>query len=86
MVTAMRSFFRFLFRYGETKHDLSEIVPTIPSWRLTEVPKYLKPNELESLLEACNRTTSIGRRDYSILLLLARLGLRAGEVVTLKLA
>lgn len=85
MVTSMRSFFRFLFRSGETKHNLSAIVPTVPSWRLTEVPKYLKPDELETLLESCDKTTSIGRRDYSILLLLARLGLRAGEVVTLNL-
>lgn len=85
MVTSMRSFFRFLFRSGETKHDLSAIVPTVPSWRLTEVPKYPKPDELEALLESCDKTTSIGRRDYSILLLLARLGLRAGEIVTLNL-
>ncbi|MBA3005933.1 MAG: site-specific integrase [Proteobacteria bacterium] len=85
MVTTMRSFFHFLFRFGETKHDLSVIVPTVPSWRLTEVPKYLNPDELETILEACDRTTSVGRRDYSILLLIARLGLRAGEVVTLTL-
>ena len=85
MVSTLRSFFRFLFRYGETKRDLSAIVPTVPSWRLTEVPKYLNPDELETILEACDRTTSVGRRDYSILLLLARLGLRAGEVVALTL-
>jgi site-specific recombinase XerD len=85
MVTAMRSFFRFLFRYGETKRDLSAVVPTVPTWRLAEVPKYLKPDELESLLEACDRTTAVGRRDYAILLLIARLGLRAGEVVALEL-
>lgn len=85
MVTSMRSFFRFLFRYGETKRDLSALVPTVPSWRLTEVPKYLKLDELQLLLESCDKSTSIGRRDNSILLLLARLGLRAGEVVTLNL-
>lgn len=85
MVTTMRSFFRFLFRYGETKRDLSAIVPTVPSWRLTEVPKYLNPDEVETILETCDRTTSVGRRDYSILLLIARLGLRAGEVITLTL-
>jgi len=85
MVTAMRSFFRFLFRYRETKCDFSAVVPTIPTWRLAEVPKYLKPDEIEFLLAACDRTTSVGRRDYSILLLLARLGLRAGEVVALEL-
>ena len=85
MVAAMRSFFRFLFRYGETERDLSAAVPTVPTWRLTEVPKYLKPDELQSLLEASDRTTAVGRRDYSILLLIARLGLRAGEMVALEL-
>ena len=65
MVTALRSFLRFLFRYEETKRDLSAVVPTVPSWRLAEVPKHLKPDELESLLEACDRTTSVGRRDYA---------------------
>lgn len=85
MVTSMRSFFWFLFRYGVTEHNLSAIVPIVPSWRLTEVAKYLKPDELETLLESCDKTTSIGRRDYSILLFLARLGLRAGEIVKLKL-
>lgn len=85
MVSAMRSFLRFLFRYGETKCDLSTAVPTVAAWRLSEVPKYIKPEEVESLLESCDRTTSVGRRNYSILLLIARLGLRAGEVVALEL-
>ena len=85
MVAAMRSFFRFLFRYGETERDLSAAVPTVPTWRLTEVPKYLKSDELQSLLKVSDRTTPVGRRDYSILLLIARLGLRAGEVVALEL-
>lgn len=85
MVSAMRSFFRFLFRYGETKRDLSTAVPTIAAWRLSEVPKYIKSEEIESLLESCDRTSSVGRRNYSILLLIARLGLRAGEVVSLEL-
>jgi site-specific recombinase XerD len=85
MVSAMRSFLRFLFRYGETRRDLSTAVPTVPAWRLSEVPKYIKPEEIELVLEACDRTTSVGRRNYSILLLIARLGLRAGEVVALEL-
>ncbi|MCP3895953.1 MAG: tyrosine-type recombinase/integrase, partial [Bacteroides sp.] len=85
MVSAMRSFLRFLFRYGEIKRDLSTAVPTIPAWRLSEVPKYIKSEEVESLLESCDRTTSVGCRNYSILLLIARLGLRAGEVVSLEL-
>jgi site-specific recombinase XerD len=85
MVSAMRSFLRFLFRYGETKCDLSTAVPTVAAWRLSEVPKYIKPEEVESLLESCDRTTSVGRRNYAILLLVARLGLRAGEIVALEL-
>ena len=85
MVSAMRSFLRFLYRYGETKCDLSAAVPTVPAWRLSEVPKYIKPQEVESLLESCDQSTSVGRRNYSILLLIARLGLRAGEIVALEL-
>jgi site-specific recombinase XerD len=85
MVSAMRSFLRFLFRYGETKCDLSTAVPTVAAWRLSEVPKYIKPEKIESLLESCDRTTSVGRRNYAILLLIARLGLRAGEIVALEL-
>ena len=85
MVSALRSFFRFLFRYGETKFDLSTAVPTVAAWRLSEVPKYIKPEEVESLLESCDRSSSVGRRNYAILLLIARLGLRAGEIVSLEL-
>ena len=85
MVSAIRSFFRFLFRYGKTKCDLSTAVPTVAAWRLSDVPKYIKPEEVESLLESCDRTSSVGRRNYSILLLIARLGLRAGEIVSLEL-
>lgn len=85
MVSALRSFFRFLFQHGETECDLSAAVLTVASWRLAEVPKYIKPTEVECLLASCDRSSSIGRRDYALLLLLARLGLRAGEVVTLEL-
>jgi integrase/recombinase XerD len=85
MVSAMRSFLRFLFRYGETKCDLSTAVPAVVAWRLSDVPKYIKPEEIESLLESCDRSSSVGRRNYSILLLIARLGLRAGEIVALEL-
>jgi len=85
MATAFRSFFRFLFRNGELEVDLAASVPTVADWRLSTVPKYLIPEEVERVLGACDRRTSTGRRNYAILLLLARLGLRAGEVVALKL-
>ena len=84
MTTAFRSFFRFLFQKGELKADLAASVPTVADWRLSTVPKYLTPEEVDRVLQACNRRTATGRRDYAILLLLARLGLRAGEVVALE--
>jgi site-specific recombinase XerD len=85
MVTALRSFFRFLLQCGEIDIDLAGCVPAVVNWRLSNVPKYLTSQELQALLDACNQDTSIGRRDYAILLLLARLGLRGGEVVALSL-
>jgi site-specific recombinase XerD len=85
MVTALRSFFRFLFRYAETDRDLAAAVPTVPQWRLAEVPKYLSPAEIEQLIQACQRDTSCARRDHAIVLLMARLGLRASEVIALDL-
>ncbi len=83
MVTALRSFFRFLLHDAKIQVDLAACVPTVADWRLSSVPKYLDEEEIQCLLEACDRSTSTGRRDYAVLLLLARLGLRAGEVVAL---
>jgi len=85
MTTAFRSFFRFLFQNGKLKADLAASVPAVPDWRQSTVPKYLTSEEVECMLRVCNRRTATGRRDYAILLLLARLGLRAGEVVALEL-
>jgi site-specific recombinase XerD len=85
MTTAFRSFFRFLFQKGELQTDLAASVPTVADWRLSTVPKFLTSEEVERVLKACDRRTATGRRDYTILLLLVRLGLRAGEVVALQL-
>lgn len=85
MTTAFRSFFRYLFQEGELQTDLAAAVPTVANWRLAAVPKYLTSKQVKRVLKACNRHTAIGRRDYAILLLLARLGLRASEVVALQL-
>lgn len=85
MTTAFRSFFRFLFQKGELQADLAGSVPTVANWRLSTLPKYLTPQEVQRVLKACDRRSAVGRRDYAILLLLARLGLRAGEVVGLQL-
>lgn len=85
ITTALRSFFRYLFQKGELPVDLAASVPTVANRRLSTVPRYLSLQEVERVLQACDRGKAVGRRDYAILLLLARLGLRAGEVVALQL-
>jgi len=85
MTTALRSFFRFLFQRGELATNLAASVPTVANWRLSTLPKYRSTEEVKRVLKTCNRRTATGRRDYAILLLLARLGLRAGEVIALQL-
>lgn len=83
MTTALRRFFRFLQQRGEVQLDLMAAVPSVADWRLAAVPKYLESDQVEQLLQSCDRKTAVGRRDYAVLLLLARLGLRAGELVQL---
>ena len=85
MTTGLRSFFHFLYQQGEIANDLATSVPKVANWRLSELPKFLEPEHVERLLKACRQDTPVGERDYAILLLLARLGLRAGEVVHLEL-
>jgi len=82
---ALRSFFRFLYLREETAIDFSLSVPTVRRWRQAEVPDFLSPDEVERVLSTTDRSTPRGRRDHAILLLLARLGLRAGEIATLEL-
>src|SRR5258708_38631809 len=85
LVTALRSFFRYLRHRGEISLDLAACVPTVPNWSSSTVPKFLPPGTVQRVLSRCDRQTPLGRRNYAILLLLARLGLRAGEVVALNL-
>lgn len=84
-VSILRSFLRFLWQAGDIDRDLAAAIPPIRRWRLVEVPKYLQAAEVAHLLASVDRTSASGRRNYAILLLLARLGLRAGEVVRLEL-
>jgi site-specific recombinase XerD len=85
MVTALRSFFRYLRHRGLMSIDLASSVPTVPNWSHSTLPRFLPAGDVEHILECCNRKTPVGRRNHAILLLLARLGLRAGEVVGLSL-
>jgi integrase/recombinase XerD len=84
-VSALRSMCRFLQQRGAIDRDLAAAMPSVTDWRLASIPKYLTPEEVERVLQACNRQTTVGRRDHAILLLLARLGLRAGEIIALEL-
>ena len=83
--SALRSFLRFLFARGETAMDLALAVLTVRQRRWSGVPRHMPPQDVERLLRSCDRSSAMGRRNHAILLLLARLGLRASEVVALEL-
>lgn len=83
--TALRSFLGFLVQAGKITVNLAASVPTVSNWRQAELPQFLEPKQVDKLLRSCNQNSRSGRRDYAVLLLLARLGLRAGEVVHLNL-
>jgi site-specific recombinase XerD len=85
LATALRSFFRFLFLCGDLPTDLSASVPTVCKPQRTAAPAFLSLDEIDRVISATDRSTLTGRRDRAVLLLLARLGLRAGEVVLLEL-
>ena len=85
LVTALRSFFGFLTQDGQTHVDLASAVPSVAKWRLAGLPKFLPAEQVERMLTSCDRSTAQGRRDYAILVLLVRLGVRAREVVRLEL-
>ena len=85
MTSALRSFLQYARYHGLISIDLRSSVPTVANWSMASLPRALSSNEVERLLAHCDRHTAEGRRDWAILLLLARLGLRAGEVVGLML-
>jgi site-specific recombinase XerD len=85
-VKALRMFIRFLASTGQCSPALEGAIPTVASWRLATLPRYLKAEDVERVISSCDPKTPIGLRDRAMLLLLARLGLRAGDVRTLDLA
>jgi len=85
LAVSLRSFFRFLFIYGHASQDLSSSVPVVRKYRQSVPPFFLSPDEVERALSVIDHSTARGRRDYAVVLLLARLGLRASEVVLLEL-
>ncbi len=85
MTSVLRSFLNYLFQEGKTTTNLAMAIPATAGGRLSELPRYLEAAEVEKLLRSCDRRQNAGRRDYAVLVLLARLGLRASEVVHLEL-
>ena len=85
MTSALRSFLRYARYLGELTLDLSAAVPIVANWSMTSIPRAISADHVRQLLASIDRRTAIGRRDYAVLLLLARLGLRSGEVACLEL-
>jgi integrase/recombinase XerD len=84
MTTRLRSLLRFFYVEGLIRSALGDAVPSVASWRLGSLPKGLPAADVARLLKSCDRRRSIGRRDFAVLSLLSRLGLRAGEVAGLQ--
>ena len=84
MVTSLRAFLRFAHATGRTAVPLAGAVPAVASWRLAVLPRGVKAAEIAMLLAGCDRETAVGLRDYAVLSLLARLGLRGAEAAGLQ--
>ena len=84
LTIAMRMYLRFLVSEGSIAAALIAAVPTVPRWRLSTLPRYIPADDVERTIASC-RDDPVGIRDRAILLLLARLALRAGDIVALRL-
>jgi len=85
LTTALRSFLQYARYRGDIQLDLAAAIPVVANWSMSSIPRAIAPDQVRRLLAQIDRHTAVGRRDYAILLLLARLGLRAGEVALLDL-
>ncbi|MGH7355823.1 MAG: tyrosine-type recombinase/integrase [Candidatus Rokuibacteriota bacterium] len=85
VTTTVRCFLRWLVAQGRCSTDLDEAVPKVPTWRLAKLPRYLRDDDVERIIMACDRRSPVALRDRAMLLLLARLGLRASDVVGLRI-
>ena len=85
LTSGLRSLLRYLHLSGRVPVGLVAAVPSVAGWRLASLPRALEPEQVQRLLLSCDRSTVLGSRDFAILMLLSRLGLRAGEVAALRL-
>lgn len=83
--SSLRSFLRFLNWERISDESFIGLLPVVRRWKLSSVPKALKEDELKALIASPDRTTAVGRRDYAVLVLLGTLGLRASEIVAMRL-
>jgi site-specific recombinase XerD len=84
-VAALRAYLRFLTAQGRCRSGLEAAVPTFPQWKLSTLPRYLAADDIERVIASCDDDPRCGLRNRAVLLLLARLGLRAGDIVNLRL-
>jgi site-specific recombinase XerD len=80
VTSVMRMFLRYLIAAGKCRAGMDDAVPTIAMWRLSALPRYLPAGDVERVIACCDRDTPVGLRDRAAVLLMARLGLRAGDV------
>jgi site-specific recombinase XerD len=85
MCWSLRAFLRYLYHTGLNPHALADCVPSIRQWNLVGLPTYLSAVQVQKVLDGCDRASATGRRDFAILMMLSKLGLRADEVATLTL-
>lgn len=86
ILTTLRVFLRFLYLHGYTKADLALVVPKPTRYRYPAIPATWEPAEVKRMLDAIDRGNPRGKRDYAILLLVAKLGIRVGDIKALKLS
>src|SRR5260370_12017178 len=85
LTTSLRAFLRYLAVKGRCRAGLADVVPGYAHWRLADLPRYLTAEQVNRLIAACDGEVVARQRDRAIVLLLARLGLRAGDVAQLRL-
>jgi len=85
LISGLRMFMRYMASQGLCRPGLDQAIPAVACWRLTTIPRSLESQDVKRILDACDATSPMGRRDRAIILLLARLGLRVGDVAGLRL-
>jgi site-specific recombinase XerD len=84
IVLSVRAFLRFLGATGQCSSGLSHLVPTFSSYRHQSVPRFIESDDMQKVIDACVAKDACGLRDRAVILLLSRLGLRAGDVAELR--